>query len=306
MSDNNKEQPIYLIKKKVHGHGHHGGAWKVAYADFVTAMMAFFMVMWLMGSSEKVKNAVSGYFRDPQGFKKQSGTGMSGEGEQITLSKDDMEGLKDKIESAMKQLPDFKQIKDHVTMTVTGEGLRIELLEKEKGMFFESGSSIPSEFGKEIIAKMSAELAKLPNNVLIEGHTDAKPFSKEGGYSNWELSTDRANAARRVMSDSGLRKDQVKQVRGFADQRLMDEKDPNAPKNRRISIIVQYQQAPYDPKDDEDIGGEGEKKGGHGKDAHGKESHGKDEHAKKDEHGKQDDHGKKDDHAKPAKPSAAH
>ncbi|MCX6611117.1 MAG: OmpA family protein, partial [Acidobacteria bacterium] len=228
MADPAKEQPIYLIKKKVHGHGHHGGAWKVAYADFVTAKMAFFMVMWLMGSSEKVKSAVSGYFRDPAGFKKQSGTGMAGEGEQITLSKDDMEGLKEKIQSAMKQMPDFKQIKDHVTMTVTGEGLRIELLEKEKGMFFQSGSSTASEFGKAIIEKMSAELAKLPNTIAIEGHTDSKPFSKDGDYSNWELSTDRANSARRVMNASGLRPDQVKQVRGFADQRLMDVKDPAA------------------------------------------------------------------------------
>ena len=284
MADPNKEQPIYLIKKKIHGHGHHGGAWKVAYADFVTAMMAFFMVMWLMGSSEKVKSAVSGYFRDPAGFKKQSGTGMAGEGEQITLSKDDMEGLKEKIQSAMKQMPDFKMIKDHVTMTVTGEGLRIELFEKEKGMFFQSGSPNPSQFGKDILAKMSAELAKLPNTIAVEGHTDSKPFSTEGEYSNWELSTDRANAARRHMAIAGLRHDQIKQVRGFADQRLVDVKDPDAAKNRRISIIVQYQQAAYDPADDE-------------KDA-------------KDAHGKKDTHGaaKKDDHApKPApKPSAAH
>ena len=290
MADPAKEQPIYLIKKKIHGHGHHGGAWKVAYADFVTAMMAFFMVMWLMGSSEKVKSAVSGYFRDPAGFKKQSGTGMAGEGEQITLSKDDMEGLKEKIQSAMKQMPDFKQIKDHVTMTVTGEGLRIELLEKEKGMFFQSGSSNPSEFGKAIIEKMSAELAKLPNTIAIEGHTDSKPFSKDGEYSNWELSTDRANSARRVMNSSGLRPDQVKQVRGFADQRLMDIKDPAAAKNRRISIIVQYQQPAYDPADDEV-----DPKDAHGKkDAHGG-AHGE---AKKEAH-------TKDEH-KPAKPSAAH
>ncbi len=285
MADPAKEQPIYLIKKKIHGHGHHGGAWKVAYADFVTAMMAFFMVMWLMGSSEKVKSAVSGYFRDPSGFKKQSGTGMAGEGEQITLAKDDMEGLKEKIQSAMKQMPDFKQIKDHVTMTVTGEGLRIELLEKEKGMFFQSGSSAPSEFGKAIIEKMSAELAKLPNTIAIEGHTDSKPFSKDGEYTNWELSTDRANAARRVMNSSGLRPDQVKQVRGFADQRLMDVKDPAAAKNRRISIIVQYQQPAYDPADDEEDP----------KDAHGK----------KDAHGGGHGEAKKDEH-KPAKPSAAH
>ncbi len=296
----NKEQPIYLIKKKIHGHGHHGGAWKVAYADFVTAMMAFFMVMWLMGSSEKVKSAVSGYFRDPAGFKKQSGTGMSGEGDQLTLSKDDMEGLKDKIQAAMKQMPDFKQIKDHVTMTVTGEGLRIELLEKEKGMFFQSGSASPSDFGKDLINRMSAELAKLPNTIVIEGHTDAKPFSKDGGYSNWELSTDRANAARRLMAGSGLRPDQIKQVRGFADQRLMDTEDPAAAKNRRISVIVQYQQPAYDPKDDEE---DPKEKGGHGdKGGHGE----KDDHGKKDDHAKKDDHGKGKEEHKPAKPSAAH
>jgi chemotaxis protein MotB len=234
------EQPIYVIKKKVHAHGHHGGAWKVAYADFVTAMMAFFIVMWLMGSSDKVKSAVSGYFRDPQGFKKQSGTGTTGEGEQITISKDNMDALKEKIQSAMKQLPDFKLIRDHVSMTVTGEGLRIELMEKEGGMFFQSGSPSPSDFGRELLIKMAVELAKLPNNILIEGHTDAKPFSNEGGYSNWELSSDRANSARRTMTDAGLRPGQVKQVRGFADQRLMEPKDPNAPKNRRISVIVQY------------------------------------------------------------------
>lgn len=294
MADPNKEQPIYLIKKKIQGHGHHGGAWKVAYADFVTAMMAFFMVMWLMGSSEKVKSAVSGYFRDPAGFKKQSGTGMAGEGEQITLSKDDMEGLKEKIQSAMKQMPDFKLIKDHVTMTVTGEGLRIELLEKEKGMFFQSGSPNPSQFGKDILARMSAELAKLPNTIAVEGHTDSKPFSTAGDYSNWELSTDRANAARRHMALTGLRHDQIKQVRGFADQRPMDLKEPDATKNRRISIIVQYQQAAYDPADDE-------------KDA-------KDAHGKKDAHGEvkkgevKKGEAKTDDHApKPApKPSAAH
>ncbi len=241
-------QPIYIIKKKVQGHGHHGGAWKVAYADFVTAMMAFFMVMWLMGSSEKVKQAVSGYFRDPAGFKKESGTGTVGDGEQITISKDDMEGLKEKIQSAMKQLPDFTQIRDHVTMTVTGEGLRIELMEKEKGMFFQSGSPSPSEFGKEILSKMSTELVKLPNTIVIEGHTDAQPFSNDNEYTNWELSSDRANSARRYMSEHGLRPDQIKQVRGFAAQRLAEPKNPDSPKNRRISVIVQYLEPPPQPE----------------------------------------------------------
>ncbi len=245
-------QPIYLIRKKIYAHGHHGGAWKVAYADFVTAMMAFFLVMWLMGSSEKVKQAVSGYFRDPAGFKKESGTGTIGDGEQITLSKDDMEGLKEKIQSAMKQLPDFKQIRDHVTMTVTGEGLRIELMEKEKGMFFQSGSPSPSDLGKEILGKMSTELAKLPNTIVLEGHTDAQPFSNDRDYTNWELSSDRANGARRYMSEHGLRPNQIKQVRGFADQRPMEVKDPDSPKNRRVSVIVQYLDAPAAP-----VGAEG-------------------------------------------------
>jgi chemotaxis protein MotB len=281
VADNNSEQPIYLIKKKVHGHGHHGGAWKVAYADFVTAMMAFFMVMWLMGSSEKVKSAVSGYFRDPEGFKKETGTGVAGEGEQITLSRDDMEGLKDKIQAAMKQLPDFKQLQDHVTMTVTGEGLRIELLEKEKGMFFDSGSSVPSTFGSSVLSRLSSELAKLPNNVTIEGHTDAKPFSKTGNYSNWELSTDRANSARRVMTETGLRQNQVKQVRGFADQRLMDRKDPNAPRNRRISIIVQYQMEPQQSAEDKQEGKKGgQDEGDHQMGARGPEKPGKEDQAK--------------------------
>jgi chemotaxis protein MotB len=113
-------------------------------------------------------------------------------------------------------------------------------MEKEGGMFFQSGSPSPSDFGRELLEKMSMELAKLPNTIVIEGHTDAKPFSNDREYSNWELSSDRANSARRLMMSAGLRPDQIKQVRGFADQRLMEAKDPGAAKNRRISVIVQY------------------------------------------------------------------
>jgi chemotaxis protein MotB len=267
------DQPIYVIKKKVHAHGHHGGAWKVAYADFVTAMMAFFMVMWLMGSSDPVKKAVSGYFRDPQGFKKQSGTGITGEGDQITVSKDDMSALKEKIQSAMKQMPDFKLIRDHVSMTVTGEGLRIELMEKEGGMFFQSGSPSPSEFGLDLLKKMAGELGKLPNHIVIEGHSDAKPFNNEGGYSNWELSSDRANSARRLMTAHGLRPDQIKQVRGFADQRLMNAADPFAANNRRISIIVQYLQPTKEELEQMAKEAAEEEKAGHSKDNHAKAAH---------------------------------
>jgi chemotaxis protein MotB len=232
-------QPIIIVKKKGRHHGHHGGAWKVAYADFVTAMMAFFMVMWLMNAAPKVQEAVAGYFRDPIGYKKSVGSGLAGVGESLTLSKDDMPKLKDKLEQALREMPEFQEIKDQVKFTVTGEGLRIELLETDSGMFFESGSANPSQHGKDLLGKIAAELGKLPNQLLIEGHTDAKPFAGNA-YTNWELSADRANAARRLMQSVGVRPDQVVEVRGFADQHLFKPDNPTHPSNRRISLIVKY------------------------------------------------------------------
>jgi chemotaxis protein MotB len=169
---------------------------------------------------------------------------MASVGETLSLSKDDMQKLKEKLENAMKELPKFKELKDQVLITVTAEGLRVELLESGKGTFFESGNAHPSEVGKDILAKLAHEMGKLPNNIVIEGHTDSKPFSNNGEYSNWELSSDRANSARRLMEESGLRPDQVKQVRGFADQQLRKPADPGNASNRRISVIVQYQNAP--------------------------------------------------------------
>lgn len=280
------EQPI-IIKKVKGGHGgHHGGAWKVAYADFVTAMMALFIVLWLLSSDEKVKQAVGGYFTDPSGVGKMMGSNMSGSGDGLNLKEDDMEHLKEKIESALKQTPDFQKFKKNIQITVTGEGLRIEMLENEKGVFFHSGNAEPSDFGRELIGKLAGELGKLPNNLYMEGHTDAKPFSTLTGYGNWELSADRANAARRIMQGAGVRSNQVGQVRGFADQRLRIPEDPNHPSNRRISIIVQYVKPPAGAESDEEEG-EGEKKAeGHGeakKDNHEekKEAHGEKPAAKK-------------------------
>lgn len=239
----NEGQPIVIIKKKGGHGGHHGGAWKVAYADFVTAMMSLFIVLWLMNTAAPIKQAVAGYFKDPTGKGKMTGTALAGSGESISLKSDDMNRLKETLDNAMKNMPDFAKMKDQVEMTVTGEGLRIELLETEKGMFFESGNSIPSNQGKELLAKLASELGKLNNKVLLEGHTDAKQFANQNGYSNWELSSDRANAARRLMQQNGLHADQITQVRGYASQRLRDISDPNSPKNRRISLIVQYQNA---------------------------------------------------------------
>ena len=138
-------------------------------------------------------------------------------------------------------------------MSVTGEGLRIELIEKEGGLFFDSGSPNPDPLGKELIERLAHELGKLPNTIAIEGHTDSRPYSGTGTYSNWELSTDRANAARRLMQESGVRADQVAQVRGFADQDLRVKDDPQSASNRRISVIVRYlkppPESPNDPKE---------------------------------------------------------
>ena len=233
--------PVIIVRKKAGHGGHHGGAWKVAYADFVTAMMALFIVLWLMNASDQVKKAVSVYFSDPTGAGKQTGSGMVGTGESLSLAKDDMADLKEKLQQALKKSPEFEKLKDHVQMTVTGEGLRIEMLETEKGMFFDSGSAAPNGVGKELILRLAKELGSLPNDLLIEGHTDSKPYSGKAEYSNWELSADRANAARRLMEQSGVRPGQVVQVRGFADHNLRDKASPDAASNRRISVIVRYQ-----------------------------------------------------------------
>jgi len=156
------------------------------------------------------------------------------------LPKDDMKKLADKIQQALKAVPNFPNLKDHVEITITADGLRIELLETEAGIFFESCRPQPTPGGAELLAVLAAELGKMPNNVLIEGHTDAKPFAGDGGYSNWELSSDRANAARKLMQGHGLRPEQVAQVRGYADRQLRHPKDPENTSNCRITVIVQY------------------------------------------------------------------
>jgi len=233
-------RPIIIIKKKGGHGGHHGGAWKVAYADFVTAMMALFIVLWLLNTSPKIQMAVGGYFRDPSGTATKVGTTLAGVGENLQLTKQDMSKLKEELQKSIQKMNNLDKLKKNIEMTVTAEGLRIELLESEGGTFFDSGSSKLNASGQELISLLAAELGKVPNHISVEGHTDAKPFSGGGNYSNWELSSDRANSARRLMQQSGLRSDQVTQVRGFADQRLRNLKDPLDPSNRRVSIIVQY------------------------------------------------------------------
>jgi len=235
-----KTRPIIILKKKGGHGGHHGGAWKVAYADFVTAMMALFIVLWLLNSSKQIQVAVAGYFKDPSGSSKKAGSNMVGTGENFVLTRDNMPKLKEQLQVAMKQMTDFEKLKSHIEMTVTAEGLRIELSESASGTFFDTGSAKLKPDGAELLVTLAQELAELPNRISIEGHTDSQPYAPSATYGNWELSADRANAARRVMQAHGIRGDQITQVRGFADQRLRKLDAPLDPANRRISVIVQY------------------------------------------------------------------
>jgi chemotaxis protein MotB len=232
--------PIVIYKKRKGHGGHHGGAWKVAYADFATAMMALFIVLWLTNSTEQVKKAVGGYFRDPTGSGKQTGTGMGAVGDSLPIPREDLKDVKKKLEQALKQAPELEKVRNQVDMTITGEGLRIELLETEVGMFFDTSSAHPTDKGGKMLTVLAQELGRLKNRITIEGHTDARPFAAKGLYSNWELSSDRANAARRLMTSSGLDAAQVADIRGYADQKLRKPADPSDPSNRRISIVVQW------------------------------------------------------------------
>jgi chemotaxis protein MotB len=254
-----KTRPIIILKKKGGHGGHHGGAWKVAYADFVTAMMALFIVLWLLNTSKKIQEAVGGYFKDPTGSSKKVGSNMVGAGENFVLTRDNMPKLKEQLQQAMQQMNDFEKLKSHIEMTVTTEGLRIELSESAAGTFFDSGSAKLNANGKELLDTLAQELGKLPNKLSIEGHTDSTPYAPTATYGNWELSSDRANAARRIMQADGIGPDQVMQVRGFADQRLRKPEAPLDPANRRISVIVQYI-LKNDANEDSKASAEGEKK----------------------------------------------
>ena len=247
-----KAQSIIVIKKKgAHG-GHHSGAWKVAYADFVTALMSLFIVLWLMGSSEKVRKAVAGYFNDPKGTASLLGTTLSGTGDGSAMAPDQnlqqLQDLKEKLEKEIQASKALQKLIKQIEMTITSEGLRIELIEDKNGTFYQSGSAQLSHNGQELLALLATELKTLPNQLLIEGHTDAAQYSTDGNYSNWELSADRANAARRLLQQYGVRADQVTQVRGYADQFLRVKNNPYDPSNRRITILVKNHEGAPPPQ----------------------------------------------------------
>ena len=219
----------------------HSGAWKVAYADFVTALMALFIVLWMMNSSAAVKQSITGYFRDPVGYTRKLGAGPASSGEGLRVDQRKAASLQQMIEQALRNMPDFEKLSKHVKMSVTGEGLRIDLMEDEQGMFFVTGSPEPTAAGQRLLDVLAAEISRMPNSIVVEGHTDSTPFRNarpDSGYSNWELSTDRANASRRLLYSGGVPAGRIVEVRGFADRKLLEPGMPDSPRNRRISIVV--------------------------------------------------------------------
>jgi chemotaxis protein MotB len=244
---------VVIIKKKHRGHhGHHGGAWKVAYADFVTAMMAFFLVMWIVGQSKAVKAGVAGYFRNPSVLQGEGAAGIlpghtSGleaegptpkEGGSVENELESLEKAAEKIRIALDQLPGLNELAGQIQITATPEGLRIELVESNSATFFDNASAVLKPATERILSVIAREIGALGRPVVVEGHTDSRLFANDDRYSNWELSADRANAARRQLERAGLPPELVRAVRGFADTQLAKPDDPLDSRNRRVSILV--------------------------------------------------------------------
>ena len=234
--------------KKVKGHGgHHGGAWKVAYADFVTAMMALFLVLWLVSQADtKLKEAIASYFRSPGVFDSIKG-GILTQAKKVSkeptslTSKDDEQTLfsvADNLKKKFSTRPEFTQYKDQIKVEVSEEGLKIQIIDKADQVSFSSGSADLNEEAKAVLTEIANGICDLPNKITIGGHTDSRVFPSKNGYTNWELSTDRANAARRILESVCVEPSQIHRVIGYADTDPMIPEDPNAPANRRISITV--------------------------------------------------------------------
>lgn len=261
------ERPVLRSSRRRSRHApqsSHGGSWKIAYADFVTALMAFFLVMWILSLDDANRKMVEDYFNDPseymQAYRKdpvgfvrtyRGGVNPFGKGTQaettrpdldsvVTASRKRFEETRRSIEAALNKNPDFRDLKQFVQIAITSEGLKIELLEGRHGLFFESGSAVVEPRAARLLAMVARKLGALPNTIAIEGHTDVVPYRGGVNYTNWELSADRANAARRVMEPAGLRRGQTAWVRGYAATRLRDPKRPSHFTNRRVSILVPY------------------------------------------------------------------
>ncbi len=281
-SDAKKLQPIIIKRVKKGGHAVHGGAWKIAYADFVTAMMAFFLLMWLLGSTtEGDKKGIADYFGSPLKLSLMaSGSGagdashlLKGGGQDLTrqtgqVKKGEVEAerktmnlralkaeqqraeaaklveLKDKVEEKIAANPALAAMKSQIKLDMTRDGLRIQIVDEGNRPMFDSGSAVVKPYMRDLLREIGSVLGEVPNRLTLEGHTDAQPFGGgDRGYSNWELSADRANASRRELMSGGMPEDRTLRIQGLASSTPFERKDPLAPTNRRISIIVMNREA---------------------------------------------------------------
>ncbi len=277
-----KLQPIIIKRVKKPAHVAHGGAWKIAYADFVTAMMAFFLLMWLLGStSEGDKKGLSDYFQSPLKVAMQGGSGagasqsvingggndltqtagqskrgdganptarkLSGDQDKVARAKKDaqqMAKLSAKISALISQDPKLAEFSEQIKLTITPDGLQIQIVDDQKRPMFDSGSSSVKPYMHDILQQIGVALADVDNRISLEGHTDQTPYgSGARGYSNWELSADRANATRRELVAAGLPDEKMARVMGLASSVLLDEENPRSPSNRRISITIMTREA---------------------------------------------------------------
>ena len=271
--------PIIKKVKKISGGAHHGGAWKVAYADFVTAMMAFFLLLWLLNvTTDEQKSGIADYFQPTIASLSRSGAGGVGGGRTISdegakssdtaptvvvelappsfeppaegkatdsqledykaqLEQDAFEDAQLKLDMAMEQTPEMQEFQENIKIDMTDEGMRIQIVDQEGGSMFKSGSAEMAATTKRVLEQIAKVIQKLPNSISIAGHTDASPFDRRG-YTNWELSTDRANASRRALIGAGIELDRVVKVIGNADMDPLTPEDPFAAHNRRISIVL--------------------------------------------------------------------
>jgi chemotaxis protein MotB len=261
MTPKGDEVRIKVVKKKGHGGGHHGGAWKVAYADFVTTMMALFIVLWIVGQNDTVKVAVAQYFKNPTILPGARNTALPPGGAGIMpaesppkaadTSDNDSGAFEEKAlqEAAakIKELTEkgggFEDLRDQIRIEITAEGLRIELIERDGVPFFEVGSAVLIHPLKPLLEKLNQILAALPNALTIEGHTDSRRYTQRRNYSNWELSVDRANSARRILEAAGLPPTRMDRVVGHADRVLLVPDNPLHASNRRITLLVRRQHA---------------------------------------------------------------
>jgi chemotaxis protein MotB len=279
--DSKKLQPIIIKRVKKGGHSAHGGAWKIAYADFVTAMMAFFLLMWLLGSTtEGDKKGISDYFSSPLKVAMSGGSGsgdssslVKGGGQDLSRStgqvkagdveakrrtvnlralkeeqrraeRTRLEEFKKKIEDVLAANPRLASLGGQIKLDMTKEGLRIQIVDEQGRPMFDSGSAVVKPYMRELLRELGDVLREVPNRLTLEGHTDAQAFpGGQQGYSNWELSADRANASRRELIAGGLPDERMLRVQGLASSKLLDSKEPNSPVNRRISIIVMNRDA---------------------------------------------------------------